>query len=184
MNLPNLLTILRILLTPILVILLMQRRLDAATGLFAIAAVTDALDGLIARRFNQKTQTGAILDPVADKFLLISAYLTLSAIDLIPTWLTILVISRDVIIMAGIIILFLFQNGVEIRPSIISKATTVLQLLTILLVMAQNHLIIIISGITIGIQFIYWLTATLTVISGLHYMAIGVALLNKESNAE
>ncbi len=179
MNIPNLLTILRILLTPILVILILQRRLDSATGLFAIAAVTDALDGLIARRFNQKTQTGAILDPVADKFLLTSAYLTLSAIDLIPAWLTILVISRDVIIVTGIIILFLFQNGVAIRPSLISKATTVFQLLTILLVMAHDHLGI----ITSGIQLVYWLTAALTVISGLHYMAVGVTLLNKGTNA-
>jgi len=178
LNLPNLLTILRILLTPILIILILQKRLDLATGLFAIAAVTDALDGLIARRFNQKTKTGAILDPVADKFLLTSAYLTLSAIDFLPQWLTILVISRDVIIVAGIIILFLFQNGVEIRPSIISKATTVFQLLTILLVMVHNHLGI----ITNCIQLVYWITAGLTVISGLHYMTVGVTLLNKGSN--
>lgn len=180
MNIPNLLTILRILMTPILVILILQRRLDAATGLFAIAAVTDALDGLIARRFNQKTKTGAILDPVADKFLLTSAYLTLSTIDFIPAWLTILVISRDVIIVAGIIILFLFQNGVEIRPSIISKATTVFQILTILLVMVHHH----IGIITSGIPLVYWTTAGLTVISGLHYMAVGVTLLNKGSNNE
>ena len=178
MNLPNLLTILRILLTPILIILILQKRLDLATGLFSIAALTDALDGLIARQFNQKTKTGAILDPVADKFLLTSAYLTLSAIDFLPQWLTILVISRDVIIVAGIIILFLFQNGVEIRPSIISKATTVFQLLTILLVMAHNHLGI----ITNCIQLVYWITAGLTVISGLHYMTVGVTLLNKGSN--
>jgi len=79
---------------------------------------------------------------------------------------------------AGIIILFLFQNGVEIRPSIISKATTVFQLLTILLVMAHNHLGI----ITNCIQLVYWITAGLTVISGLHYMTVGVTLLNKGSN--
>lgn len=174
MNIPNLLTTLRILLTPILVILILQRRLDLATGLFAIAAITDALDGIIARRFNQKTKTGAILDPVADKFLLTSAYLTLSTIDLIPIWLTILVISRDVIIVAGIIILFLFQNGVEIRPSIVSKTTTVLQLLTILVVMVQKQ-----WDITPNFQYIYWGTAFFTVISGLHYIAVGLTLLNK-----
>jgi len=178
LNLPNLLTILRILLTPILIILILQKRLDLATGLFAIAALTDALDGLIARQFNQKTKTGAILDPVADKFLLTSAYLTLSAIDFLPQWLTILVISRDVIIVAGIIILFLFQNGVEIRPSIISKATTVFQLVTILMVMARQHL----GVLSQGIEVVYWVTAGLTVISGLHYMTVGVTLLNKGSN--
>ena len=95
MNIPNSLTILRILLIPVYVGLLVYERFDAAMGVLLLAGVTDALDGTIARAANQRTRLGAFLDPLADKLLLTSGFITLSTIHLIPSWVTIVVVSRD-----------------------------------------------------------------------------------------
>ncbi|RLA89883.1 MAG: CDP-diacylglycerol--glycerol-3-phosphate 3-phosphatidyltransferase, partial [Deltaproteobacteria bacterium] len=98
MTIPNFLTILRILLTPVLVILLLEGRLSEALFVFIIAGVTDALDGLIARLYKQKTRLGAFLDPLADKLLLVTTYVILAVQGLVPSWLTVIVLSRDVLI--------------------------------------------------------------------------------------
>jgi phosphatidylglycerophosphate synthase len=101
MNIPNSLTILRILLIPVYVGLLVYERFDAAMGVLLLAGVTDALDGTIARAANQRTRLGAFLDPLADKLLLTSGFITLSTIHLIPSWVTILVVSRDAMLLLG-----------------------------------------------------------------------------------
>jgi len=98
MTVPNLLSILRILLVPIFIIYMLNNRMLASLIVFIIAVVSDALDGFIARVFHQKSNLGAHLDPLADKILLISAYVTLAIFNLIPLWLAVLTISRDVII--------------------------------------------------------------------------------------
>jgi len=98
MTVPNLLSILRILLVPIFIIYMLNNRMLASLIVFIIAVVSDALDGFIARVFHQKSNLGAHLDPLADKILLISAYVTLAIFNLIPSWLAVLTISRDVII--------------------------------------------------------------------------------------
>ena len=101
MNIPNSLTILRILLIPCYIGLLIYGRFDQALIVLLVAGLTDALDGAIARMKNQHTRLGAVLDPLADKLLLTSGFITLSLIHLIPLWVTILVVSRDVILMLG-----------------------------------------------------------------------------------
>ncbi len=178
MNLPNLLTLIRIILTPLLVILLIDGKFVEALIVFTIAGITDGLDGLIARWMRQKTRIGAILDPIADKLLLTSAYVTLAIIGFLPGWLAVTVISRDVIIVFGVLILFLFQGGVEIHPSVLGKITTVAQLGTIFMVLVDHNL-----GLFCKIlPFLYIATALITVISGLHYMYLGAQLLGPDEN--
>jgi len=176
LNIPNLLTLTRIILTPLLVILLINSEFVEALIVFTIAGITDGLDGLIARYMRQKTRIGAILDPIADKVLLTSAYATLAIIGLLPAWLAVTVISRDVIIVFGVLIIFLFQGGVEIRPSVLSKITTVAQLGTIFMVLV-NHDLGLFSRI---LPFLYIATALITVISGLHYMYLGTRFLGSD----
>ena len=104
-SIPNILTVLRILLIPLLVIFLIKGLMDHALMVFAVAGVSDGLDGFIARYFNQRTELGAYLDPIADKLLLMSAYVTMAAMALIPAWVAVIVISRDVIIVTGAAVL-------------------------------------------------------------------------------
>ena len=131
MNIPNFLTILRILSIPLFIILLSYEFYPLALLLFFCAGVTDALDGFLARTFKQKTTLGAYLDPIADKLLLSSSFVAFSILKLMPAWLSILVISRDVIILGGILVLLVNSFSISINPTMISKCTTTLQLLTI-----------------------------------------------------
>ena len=177
MNLPNLLTILRILLTPLLVIFLINERFDLAFVVFAAAGVSDGLDGFLARVMKQKTRIGAILDPIADKALLASAYVTLAVMGLVPNWLAVTVISRDLIIVLGVLVLLLFQSGIEINPTIISKLTTLFQLLTVFTVLFSTVTHLGLERILLGC---YVVTAILTIASGLDYLYKGVSMLGNE----
>src|SRR4030042_5482759 len=107
MNLPNLLTLTRVLLIPVFVIFILDHSYLYALITFAIAGITDGVDGLLARLTRQKTELGAYLDPIADKLLIVSAYITLAIIEIIPSWLAVIVITRDVIIMLGILVMLL-----------------------------------------------------------------------------
>ncbi len=145
--------------------------------IFILAGVSDGLDGFLARVMNQKTKIGAILDPIADKALLASSYVTLAVTGLIPNWLAVTVISRDLIIIFGVIVLFLFHSGVEIRPSVISKLTTLFQLVTIFFVLGASVFSV---KITVLVTCLFIVTAILTVASGLHYLYKGFMLLATE----
>jgi len=166
MTLPNLITCLRIILVPIFVIYVIHDRLLPALVVFAIAGVSDGVDGFVARVFNQKSKLGSYLDPLADKFLLVAAFITLAIRDLLPPWLMVIVISRDVLILLGVLILFLMRVEIIIRPSILSKVNTCMQLVSVFVVLCRDHLPLIapLSG------HIFWLTGALTIGSGLHYM--------------
>ena len=133
MNIPNLLTLLRIILVPVIVILLIQGLFLKALIVFVVAALSDALDGFLARILHQQTALGAYLDPIADKALLASSFVTLSVLHIIPGWLTVIVISRDFIILLGISVLSIMSISVKIRPTFVSKITTALQLITVLM---------------------------------------------------
>ncbi|KPA14333.1 CDP-diacylglycerol--glycerol-3-phosphate 3-phosphatidyltransferase [Candidatus Magnetomorum sp. HK-1] len=178
MSIPNILTVIRILLTPVFVIAIIKNAHILALIIFAVAAITDALDGLIARYFNQKTELGAHLDPIADKLLLSSAYVCLAIINHIPNWLTVIVISRDVIIMIGMAICYINNVHVTINPSYASKATTLCQLLTITLALLNEFF-----NLTTSLTIFCWLTAFLTILSGLHYVFLGMKLLHASGNA-
>jgi cardiolipin synthase len=175
MNLPNLITLLRIILTPIFVIMVIQRRFIWAVTIFGAAAVSDGLDGFLARALGQKTTLGSYLDPIADKLLLSSAYLSLAILGMLPSWLTVIVLSRDVIILGGAVMLHLIHGPIPIRPLIISKLTTVLQLSTLLAVLLAGPLPAL--GLARYLAPLFMATAILTVVSGLRYISIGIGIL-------
>jgi len=176
MNIPNMLTLARIILVPIFVILMMQGSFSYALAVFVIAGVTDGLDGFLARILRQQTILGSYLDPLADKALIITSFVILSILDLIPGWLAVVVISRDCIILFGVSVLFLMSVPFEIRPTYVSKATTVLQLLTVFLVLVSKCL----PGYTnpLMIVMLFWGTAFFTVVSGFYYIFKGIKFIN------
>ncbi len=163
---------------PAIVIFLIENDFFAALILFALSAISDSLDGFLARVLHQQTTFGAYLDPIADKALIMSSFVILSVKDVIPGWLTVLVISRDCIIIFGIGILVLMSALPEIRPSIVSKITTALQLFTVFVVLTSHSFHLPIDP-TFSITVLYFLTAVFTAISGLHYLIMGISLMNK-----
>jgi cardiolipin synthase len=179
MNIPNLITLLRIILVPVVVILLIQGFFLKALVVFVIAGLSDALDGFLARVLHQQTVLGAYMDPIADKALLASSFVTLSVLHVIPGWLTVIVISRDFIILLGIAVLSMMSISVEIRPAFVSKVTTALQLITILLALAFKCLPWDIDGL--WPLSLYWVTAFFTIVSGLNYMQRGLKLINYDT---
>jgi cardiolipin synthase len=177
-NAPNILTIIRLLLTPLFVILLIRDQRAAALMVFLLAGISDGLDGFIARWFNQRTVLGAYLDPVADKVLLMSAYICLAVLDIVPAWLTIIVLSRDILIVIGIAIFTLTEKKFKVRPSRTSKCTTTVQLLTVLISLVALD----ISQLKGPQTILLWTTAGLTAITGLHYIFIGLNILQQAEN--
>ena len=172
-NIPNILTVARILLTPLFVILLIKNLFIHALIVFTLAGISDGLDGFIARYFNQRTIMGAYLDPIADKLLLSAAFITLAILTAIPAWLTVIVISRDILILAGIAVFTITDIKVTIKPSIVSKFTTAAQLGTIFIVLLGFRF----PTVVTAEQPAFWITAGLTILSGLHYMIAGVSIL-------
>ncbi len=181
MNLPNCITLIRVLLVPLFAIFVLDGDYEFAFLVFAIAGVSDGLDGFLARILNQKTRFGALLDPIADKALLITAFIMLAVVRLIPSWLTVLVISRDVIIVVGIGILMFNRHEVAIRPSYLSKATTLMQLATVAFALGHQHLPP--TLLPLGRPLLI-VTASLTLLSGAHYIGVGFHLLGEGNGAE
>lgn len=176
MNLPNSLTLIRVLLIPFFVIFIIQKSFNLALITFAIAGITDGIDGLIARWTHQRTELGAYLDPIADKLLLIASFITLAIIEMIPSWLSVIVITRDVIILLGFLVMILTDYHPKINPSLLSKLTTVLQICTVLIVLMKDTspILIQMSG-----AIIYG-TALFTILSGVQYIYIGTRILNEK----
>lgn len=138
MNIPNLLTVGRFCLVPFVIVMIVQGQWVFAFLIFVVAGVTDALDGFIAKRFNQRTEFGAYLDPLADKALLISIYVTLASRGVLPVWLAILVVSRDLMIVGAVVVSWLLQHPVKISPLFISKANTFAQIAFAALVLGAS----------------------------------------------
>ena len=128
MNIPNALTIGRLFLVPTVIVAIGQEAWLGAFALFVLAGVTDGLDGFIAKRFDQRTKLGAYLDPLADKALLVSIYVTLAIVGVSPRWLAIVVVSRDLMIMGAVILSWVLEDPVEIDPLRVSKANTTAQI--------------------------------------------------------
>ncbi|MCX5895116.1 MAG: CDP-diacylglycerol--glycerol-3-phosphate 3-phosphatidyltransferase [Proteobacteria bacterium] len=175
MNIPNFLTILRILAIPLFIILIAYEHYPLALILFIGAAITDAMDGFLARTFKQKTTLGSYLDPIADKLLLTSSFVVFSIMKLIPAWLSILVISRDIIILLGILVLLVNFFPVEIHPTAISKCTTVFQLFSIGITLLFH----VMHKAYIPLQVVFWTTGIFTVISGIDYVSKGLKIINE-----
>jgi cardiolipin synthase len=168
MNLANTLTVLRILLVPVLVWLLAQGAYGSALWVFLAAGLSDALDGFVARRFNQMTRVGAILDPVADKLIIISAVVALAWVRLVPLPLVLLVIARDVVIVGGAVCYRLLVGSVEMSPTRLSKFNTFAQLAMILTVLAQAAGLVEVPVL----PFVYGLVVITTVASAVQYVWI------------
>jgi len=180
-NIPNILTVLRILLTPVFVILLIRESYLPCLAVFSAAAVTDGLDGFLARTLNQRTTLGAYLDAIADKLLLATAYVSLAVLQMIPAWLAVVVISRDVVIVLGVLVIAISGVGLEIRPIIASKLTTVAQLSSIGVALLNRG----VPGAAAWVMPpLFWLTAALTTVSGLHYIFIGMGILQHGMDGE
>jgi len=136
-NLPNVITLGRILLVPVIVWAIASNQMAIAFVIFVVAGVSDAIDGFLAKRFNMTTEIGALLDPVADKALLVSIYVTLGISGDIPRWLVILVVSRDFMIVGAVIISWILDNPVPMKPLMVSKLNTVAQVAFAALVLAS-----------------------------------------------
>jgi len=165
----NQLTLLRMGLAPLLVVLVLQGHMGWALGVFVVAGVTDALDGLIARLGGQQTTLGAMLDPVADKVLMTSSFIALTwgsgLAFAIPVWLTVVILSRDAIIIVSVAIVNLTLGRRIFYPSLLGKLCTVSQLLTIGLVLLAN-----VTGGGAMLRHLFTATLVLTVASALHYV--------------
>lgn len=140
LNLPNFITLLRIGAIPVFLILLVDERYTEALIVFILAGITDSLDGLLARWLDARTTLGAFIDPLADKLLLVSSFVILAFLGDISRWLAVLVIMRDVIILIGYSVLFFVTgHAIEVRPTIIGKASTFFQLLTVIMALVALH---------------------------------------------
>ena len=182
LNLPNFLTILRIIAIPIFLIFLTDGRVGAALLTFVLAGITDSVDGAIARLTNTRTTLGAYMDPLADKMLILSAFVALALMDVVPRWLTVVVISRDVIILIGYLTLFLLtQQLMEIRPSAVSKAATFLHLVTLSTVLLSLWKPQVDSPAMRS--WLYAVTGTITAVSGFHYIYRGLRWYQQKSSA-
>jgi cardiolipin synthase len=163
---------LRMALVPLLVILVLTRRLEWALVVFVVAGATDLLDGLIARWGRQQTTLGAMLDPVADKVLLSAAFVALTwgpgLVQPIPVWLTVVTLSRDAIILASVTIVNLTLGRRVFYPSVLGKLCTGSQLLTVGVVLLLNTL----DAPVAAVNYLFVLTLVLTVASAFHYVYV------------
>src|SRR5580658_3919586 len=167
-NLPNLITLARMLMTPLAVMMIISQRFLPAFLIFILAGVSDAIDGFIAKNFDLRTELGAYLDPLADKALLVSIYVTLAISGVVPTALAILVVSRDLMILAAVVVSWLLNNPVAIRPVLVSKINTTAQIAFAALVLgAKAYGLSPVPGQDVAV----WLVAASTLASGSVYIS-------------
>ncbi len=172
MNLPNLLSLFRLFLTLFFILLAANGHFRLALLLFLLQAVSDMADGFFARRMGAKTNLGSYLDPLADKVMLAASYVVLCVKSVVPLWLVVIVLARDLVISVGFLILW--KSGLRTTPvpSLVSKTTTVFQMLTIVYVLWSNE-----RRFDV---FFYWITAFLTVASGSQYVLRGWTVFSRK----
>jgi cardiolipin synthase (CMP-forming) len=176
LNIPNLITLGRILLVPIVVwAIATPGAMWIAFVLFVVAGVSDGVDGFLAKRFGMASELGAYLDPLADKALIVSIYLTLGINDAIPRWLVILVVSRDILIIGGIMLSWVIGNPLKIKPLLVSKLNTVAQILFACVVLGSLGFDIQANMLTTALM---GLVTALTLLSVAAYVAEWVRHMN------
>jgi cardiolipin synthase (CMP-forming) len=176
LSIPNLITLGRILLVPVVVWAIAQGLMWLAFLLFVAAGVSDAVDGFLAKRFGMTTVLGAYLDPLADKALIVSIYVTLGINGLIPRWLVILVVSRDIMIIGGIMLSWVMGNPLKIRPLLVSKLNTVAQIVFACAVLGSLGFGLEVPVLTLVLT---GLVAALTLLSVAAYVAEWARHMNK-----
>ena len=174
-SLPNLLSLARLALAPFVFTAILSERHESALWLFIAAAVTDALDGALARHFHQATKFGAYLDPIADKVLLSGVFLSLAAVHSVPWWLVIVIFGRDVLLLATSAIALLFTQVRQFPPSVWGKLSTLFQISCATAWMVQNVLNS--ASIQAVANALIWPTAAATIWSALHYSWRGFRIL-------
>jgi cardiolipin synthase len=175
LSIPNLITLGRILLVPIVVWAIASGRMQLAFLLFLAAAISDGVDGFLAKRFGMKTELGAYLDPLADKILIVSIYVTLGITGVIPLWVVILVVSRDFMIVGAIILSWVVNMPVQIKPHTVSKLNTAAQIIYACLVLASHGFQF---DIELLLTLVMALVAILTTVSVVLYLAQWVRHIN------
>ncbi len=175
MNLPNLISLLRLAAVPLVIWLILGGRFGAAFWIFIAAGVSDAIDGYLARRLEARTRLGTYLDPLADKTLLVCVFVTLGYVAAVDLWLVILVVSRDVMIVGGLLLLLLLEQRMDIQPTWTSKFNTLVQITFVTLVLARLGLPL--EGrvwadmVEAGTYFV----AATTLLSGAVYVWLGIS---------
>ncbi|MGW8272120.1 MAG: CDP-diacylglycerol--glycerol-3-phosphate 3-phosphatidyltransferase [Thermodesulfovibrionales bacterium] len=172
-NLPNAITVLRILLVPVFAFLLVYRFYHFALYVYVVAGVSDAVDGYLARRLNLQSELGRLLDPLADKTLVLTSLIIFAFLEWIPAWLTITVLSRDIFVLAGWFLLFLLYGRKTVQPTLVGKTANALQMFIVGYVLLGKVLPFLELP---GYFVLFVLTAALTALSGLHYMIRGLAI--------
>lgn len=167
MTIPNFITLLRIILVPVIFWLLVSEQVLAAFVVFVVAGISDAVDGYLAKRFNWESELGAYLDPLADKLLIVSVFLALGVRGDLPSWLVIAAVSRDVLIVAAVLLSWLMGKPVGIHPLWISKANTTAQITLAAFVLADQAFSL---GWTLVTWMLVWVTGVLTVSSLFAYL--------------
>lgn len=173
-HLPNIITVARLLAVPLLVWLILNGRLNAAFWLFVACGVSDALDGFIARSFRARTKIGGYLDPIADKALLVGSFIAMAVVGIVPVWLVVLIVARDIIIIAGVSYLKMKRERLAMQPLWISKVNTFLQIALAALELA-------VRGPGVGLDFyvppLEYLVAFTTTWSLIAYVMRGILIL-------
>ena len=187
LTVPNMLTVFRMVLIPVFVTLLFYQRFLWALGIFVLAGLTDGLDGLLARRFGQQSQLGTILDPIADKLMLVTAFIVLSLRSVfpqplphhlpVPFWVTIAVISRDVFITVGALAINMMTGFRGFRPSWLGKLNTIIQIGGIAAIMFAPSIP---SYTGYYLPTVYAAVFTMAILSGLHYIFFASKLMNED----
>jgi len=177
MNAPNLLSLFRILITFFFILAVYHNRFDYALYLFVLQGLTDLLDGYIARVMSKKTDLGAYLDPIADKIMLIGAFVMLSIKDIIPVWLPALIILKDLVVAIGFFILFGLGRTIKPVPTFFGKITTTCQIVTVLFILFAQ--IFSWSNEWAYNAFIF-VTAFFTVLTGCHYVYVGIQMAREK----
>ncbi len=166
LNLANVITVGRLCAVPLAFWAVLEHRMDRAFVLFVAAGVSDGLDGWLARRYGGNA-IGAALDPVADKALMVTMYVTLAAIGMLPAWLAIMVVFRDILIVGGVVVIAVLGHAVAIRPLYISKVNTVLQIVLVAATLLNGGFGLGLPGLT---DLLIWCVAFSTLASGAAYM--------------
>jgi len=166
-TIPNLITVARLFIVPVIVWLIVTGRFTAAFWVFVAAGVSDAVDGFIAKHFNAESELGAHLDPVADKALLMSIYITLATVNEIPFWLVVIVVSRDMLIIGGVVLAWMLARPVAMHPLFVSKSNTLAQIVLAAVVLGDLAFPI---DMHTARALLVVLTALLTVLSAVAYV--------------
>lgn len=179
LTLPNFLTLLRIVAVPVFLILLSSQRYGWATVLFVLAGITDAVDGVIARLTDTKSDLGAALDPLADKLLLVSSFVMCTWLGIVPVWLMILVLTRDVVILGGYLAIYFLSTPMEVEPSFIGKVNTCLEMIVILFALATLARPDMAMAVP---NLVAWYGTAVTIaISGVHYVYKGLLWYQRQA---